>query len=119
LQGCLESGHLTALVERTTGLASLRIGLIDGPVETSHSEFAGNIETALKTASRPYARTELWSQVSFRQEGGRWRPPSVRNALCWCGPFLVKGAVQLAICQEQTRWNWRRPAAIVWMLAHG
>ena len=37
----LELVKLTALMERTSGIPEIKIGLIDGPVVTQHADLAG------------------------------------------------------------------------------
>ena len=75
--------QLPPLMQRTSGARGIRIGLIDGPVETSHSDLATDrIEAIGGQASGP-ACTERESFLCAWNLRRRYfvRPPGLRRAI--------------------------------------
>jgi hypothetical protein len=67
----LERVHLAGLVQRTSGLAAIRIGLIDGPIAAGHPDLASPIEhlgapacERSGSAACAYGTTELFLRHS-------------------------------------------------------
>lgn len=85
----LERVHLAGLVQRTSGLAAIRIGLIDGPIAAGHPDLASPIEhlgaaACERSGSAACAHGTFVAGILGARRGSR------APALCPACPLLVR-----------------------------